>query len=239
MRNCYLRDMAGKKGRGVKLVIVFVAVGLVVWFLWFMVSLFTGGESQKTVTIALELNGEKYVYAGNGFLVENAIGKGEAPMLIPNRGFYKIDGAYFLAPGNMDPFVNILSGNFGFMKKQEPSFDGYAFEGDFDEDWEISDKQYSNEATDKIGVMKSLVNLTLKDTSGTKEYLISWFRNDGQAPIKNCVEKSVWIDASYKPGTTTYTTDDVILIPLNDLVDFYNPNAIVTYEDDVVMIKLN
>lgn len=102
-------------------------------------------------------------------------------------------------------------------------------------------KKYGAESTKKIGKMLSKVEVNLSDTAGTKDYAISWIRNDNQAPIKNCEEMTLWVDESYKPGTTTVTQGSFIMVKLQDIVDFYDSNVTLEYseEDEMLYVIVN
>lgn len=219
-----------------RFVVVLIPLLLIGGFTWFM--LFHGcSPSAKIVSFAVKVDGKTYMYSSlGGFITENMLSQGETPPLMPMGGLVVLDDGYYIKAGSMEEFANVLSGNFKIYPHQELSYDGYMVEGEA----EVYDKKYTQEATEQIGVMRSMVKVVLTDIEKTKEHVIRWVRPPGdREAIENCVVRTVVVDRSYKPGTKTYTFEDEVVVPLTQLIEFYDPSITIEYDDEHEVLFFN
>ncbi len=213
--------------------------------LWFFLLVFaivlsscSPSDDRKSINLALKIDNKTYLLSSLGaFITEIKLKNNESPPILKSTRIVEVDGELFVEPACLENIVNLISGNYILYDYNEKSFDGYIAERKFD----VYDKKYSTESTEKIGEMLSITNIYLSDTAQTKELHISWQRTPHQKPLKNCLEMSLWIDCSYKPGTTTVALEKWIMIELNRIVEFYGNNVIVDYvaEDEILYVIVN
>ena len=185
--------------------------------------------SHKICNFALKKDGKVYMYSMMGqFIVEHQLSQGETPTVMPQRSLVLIDGDYYIDAGQMEHVVNVLSGNYKLYPKQEPSFDGYLAAGDH----KVHNKKYTQRATETIGQMANEVRVTLKDTSGSKEMLVRWQRQPDIEALENCEVHQLKIDRSYAPGERVISLEDGVVVPLQSLIDFYDPRIEAEYDSD-------
>ncbi|NQT77123.1 MAG: hypothetical protein HQ565_05375 [Bacteroidetes bacterium] len=211
------------------------------YFLLFFAIILTScspSDDRKNINLALKVDNKTYLLSSLGaFITETKLKNNESPPIIKSTRIVEVGGELFVEPSCLENIVNLISGNYILYDYKEKSFDGYVTERKYD----VYDKKYSTESTEKIGEMLSITNIYLSDTAQTKELHISWQRTPNQKPLKNCLEMSLWIDCSYKPGTTTVALEKYIMIELNKIVEFYDYNIIVDYiaEDEILYVIVN
>ena len=189
--------------------------------------------SHKLCNFALKKDGKVYMYSMMGqFIVEHQLEQGETPTIMPQRSLVLIDGDYYIDASQMEHVVNVLSGNYKLYPKQEPSFDGYLAAGKH----EVHHKKYTQRATENIGTMANEVRVTLKDTSGSKEMLIRWQRQPEIEALENCEVHQLKMDRSYAPGEQVITLEDGVVVPLQTLIDFYDPRIEAEYDSEQDMV---
>lgn len=195
-------------------------------------------DDRKLVHLAIKKDGKTYLFSNMGsFITQNSISKNESPPIMKTTQVIEEGGDIYVQTSDLEKIVNLISGNYELFSYQEKSYDGYVVEGDY----EVYDKKYGTESTAKIGQMISKANVNISDTSQMKEYEISWHRSPNQKPVKNCEEMDLWVDKSYKPGTTTLAQQAYIVVNLSDIVNFYNSNVSIEYseEDEILYVIVN
>lgn len=192
-------------------------------------------DDRKSVDVILKKDGKVYLFSALGtFITESKLNKNESPPVVASTRIVEKDNKLFVEPQYVEAMSNLISGNYVLHNHLEKSFDGYVTEGKH----KLYDKSYTNKSTEKIGEMNSIANIFLKDINQTREHHISWQRNPNQSPLKNCVEMALWVDKSYKPGERTAAKEDFIMINLNDLVQFYNSNIRLDYDEKEEVLYL-
>lgn len=192
-------------------------------------------DDRKSVSLILKKDGKAYLFSRLGtFITKNKLDKNESPAIVSAAAIVEKEGELYMEPQYIKDIADLISGNYVIHDYQEKSFDGYVTAGAY----EVYDKKYVSESTEKIGKMISVANIYLKDIDQTKEYHIAWERSPNQSPIKNCVEMALWVDKSYKPGERTAAKEDFIMINLNDLIEFYASKVQLDYveEEDILYI---
>ena len=190
-------------------------------------------DDRKVVNLILKKDNKAYLFSSLGtFITKNSLDKKTSPPIVQTTKIIEDEGKLFVQPTHLKDIVSLISGNYILHDYQEKSFDGYVTEGEFD----VFDKKYGSESTEKIGEMISTANIYLADTGKTKEFHISWQRQPKQKPLKNCIEMSVWADRSYKPGETTVVKEDNIVVNLSEIVEFFKSDIKLDYiEDDAIL----
>ncbi len=190
---------------------------------------FSTSDDRKSVNLILKKDGKLYLFSTLGtFVTKNSLDKNMSPAIVETTKIVEKEGKFFVQPTHLKNIVNLISGNYVLLDYKEKSFDGYVTEGEFD----VYDKKYGSESTEKIGKMISTANVFITDTSNIKKYHISWQRNPNQKPLKNCVEMSLWTDKSYKPGETSVVKEKYIMIDLNTIVEYFNFKVKLDYVKD-------
>lgn len=193
--------------------------------------------SAKQVSFAVKKDGKIYMYSSMGaFITEKKLSQGETPPLLPIGGLVVLDDGYYIKAGSIEEFANIFSNNFSIYEHKEISYDGYMAAGELD----VYDKKYISEATEQIGVMRNVVKVVLSNPKSNETYTIRWVRPPGDLEaIENCLIKTVIVDRSYRPGETTYTWEDEIVVRLDDIIQFYDPSITVEYDEEHSVLFLN
>ena len=205
-------------------------------------------DDRKPVTLALTKDGKTYLFNQTGSLTDklNNIELPEdfdkntiptVPAITEKIRIVEKGDELFIEPSQLENIINLISGNYVILEQVEKSFDGYVSEDEYD----IFEKKYGTASTEKIGQMLSTSDIYLSDTAQTKKFHISWERSPNQKPIKNCEEMRIWVDKSYKPGTTTVAKETFIMINLSKIVEFYDSNITINYDkkDEVLYIIVN
>jgi len=186
-------------------------------------------DDRKSVHLILKKDGKMYMFSRLGTMItKNKLDKNESPTIVASTGIVKKDGELYTEPRYVENIVNLISGNYVIHDYEEKSFDGYITEGKH----EVYNKKYDSESTERIGKMISIANIYLSNIDQTRKYHISWQRSPNQSPIMNCTEMALWVDKSYKPGERTTAMDNLIMINLNDMVEFYQPNVKLDYNEE-------
>jgi hypothetical protein len=192
-------------------------------------------DDRKNVSFILKKDGKSYLFSRLGtFITKNSLDKNESPPVVTSARIVEKDGKLYMEPQYIKNIANLISGNYVLHDYQEKSFDGYVTEGEHD----VYDKKYANESTAEIGKMASIAHIYLKDIEERREYHISWQRSPDQSPIKNCVELSLWVDKSYKPGERTAAKEKFIMIGLDNLVEFFPSKVKLDYVKDEEVLYL-
>ena len=199
-----------------------------IWGIVMVLFLSACGEgSEKYVSYALKQEGKVYLYSPMGKMItESSLESGSAPGLLSQTGFVVERGTYYINPSSLGPVVNILSGNVEVIEHQEKSYDGYIVEGEK----EVFEIQYKQESTETIGVMESSAEATLTHPESGKQRIISWVSAPEPAALKNCQEVKITVVHNPSPGETVYNRRKRVLIPLEDLVHFFDPATTIEYD---------
>lgn len=186
-------------------------------------------DDRKSVNLLLKKDSKKYLFSSLGTMItKNSLDKNESPPIVESTRIVVKEGKLYIEPKHLENIVNLISGNYLIHDYPEKSFDGYVTEGKH----KVFDKKYGSESTEKIGKMISTANIYISDIEQTKKYHISWQRNPNQSPLKNCIEMALWVDRTYKPGERTAAKDNLIMINLNDIVEFYNSTVKLDYVEE-------
>lgn len=192
-------------------------------------------DDRKSVNLILKKDGKMYLFSRLGtFITKNNLDKNQSPKTMQSTRIIKKKGELYTEPQHIKDLANLISGNYILHDYQEKAFDGYITGGKHD----VYDKKYDSEHTEKIGQTISTANIYLTDIDQNRKHHISWQRSPNQIPIKNCIEMTLWVDKSYKPGERTAAKDNFIMINLNDLVEFYDPTIKLDYveEEEILYI---
>ncbi len=189
-----------------------------------------------TVTFAVEENGKKYLFSRSEFLVENAIKKNEVPPSLSSNIIYIIEEEVYMKPSDIDQVVNILSGNYKLIEKQEPSYNGYAVEDSV----EVFNKRTQNKAGKKIGETEIIQIATISRPPSLKSTMeIKWKTAPSLEAISNCSIEDIWVVTNPHPGTTVGNWEEDVLVNIETINKFFSNSFEIVYieEDAVVYFK--
>ena len=187
-------------------------------------------------TFAVKKGDKTYVYSSLGkFITQGYLDDGEAPPLLQQMGLVVDDGKYYVDPAQMKDIVTVLSGNYEILERKEKSYDGYLVEGE----GKVYKKKYTSQSTEQIGKMQSIVKVTLTNLEGTRSHVIKWERGKKVKAIENCEVRKIKFDRSYRPGEQVITWESNVVVPLEDLINFYDPKIKVEYDPKGEVIYFN
>lgn len=89
-------------------------------------------DDRKSVNLALKKDGKTYVFSMIGAVItKHHLSNGDTPSIMSPIGIVELDGELYLQAGEIEDFVNMISGNYELLPYQEQSYDGYIVEGEF------------------------------------------------------------------------------------------------------------
>lgn len=163
------------------------------------------GGRERNAVLTIVSNDNRYVWANH-----------TSP---PKYPFIRINNKIYFEPSDINPILSILERNFTLEDDPTIAYEGYAVENNYGT---LSDIEYIEIPTEVIGKTISVVNVSITNTEYSWVEKISWQRYPRKKIISNCEKKIVWIDSSYKPGSTTYTLQTRVLISLDNLIEMYD-----------------
>jgi len=123
-----------------------------------------------------------------------------------------------MRPDNLERIVNILSGNFKIIEKNESSYNGYAV----NDSSGVYNFKVQNKAGSKIGEIQAINVVTLSDKSHRSKHMeIKWKTLPELEAIENCSVESIWVVSNPYPGKTVGNWEDDILVNIDDINAFY------------------
>jgi hypothetical protein len=203
----------------------------------FFVSLFfimNGGESEySSVTFAIEKNGKNYIYSRNEYLVNKAIKQNEVPSGLNSNSIFFIDDHVYMSPNNLERVINILSGNYKIIDKEESSYSGYAVS----DSSLLYNSEVQNKAGEKIGEIEALNIVTISSKSHRSKTMdIKWKTLPELEAIENCSVEGVW-EVSYPyQGKTVTSLEDAILVNLDNINSFYGNSFELVYDEESLVL---
>lgn len=211
--------MAGFMGKSSRriLLVSFLAIGASFFFI-------SSCETDNIiVNLALKKDGKTYVFSKLGtFITKTKLGKNESPSVFPFLRIFNDDGL-FVSPDNLEDIVNAIGGNNDMFPFPEQSYDGY-FTAPKES---LFNSEYVNKSTAVVGqqIRQTTVTLVQLNNSDTFEIVYEYNASAGEyMAVKNCVMKSFWITESIYPGESTTSSEDFLMVNLNDIVNFYDSN---------------
>lgn len=188
----------------------------------------------KQVTLALKKDNGVFLMPinENKYLLERKLANDEVPAIYPSFEIIVDDGELFVEPENLKKILGLISGDYFLFPNQESSFDGYVVDSGHNV------FEYSNlvENTGEIGNQIQRGVITIWDTSLNKSMEVSWKDFPDITPEKNCISKSIWVSTMPYPGKVVYSSRHVIVIKLQDILDFYNNNVRLQYDEDHALL---
>lgn len=193
----------------------------------------TSGRSVETVKIGYKTKDKTYLFSNmGGTVVKENIQRKTSPAAIPFFNIYNEDGIW-AQPQSIKELCDMMWGNFEIWPYKEKSYDGYITTG-FEEIYTIKS---AFESTEKIGEQLVVSTVKIKNISGkTKE--IKWSRNmkTGELnAIKNCEVRSFNIETKPSPGETVISSEDFVVVNLDELATFFGGIKLEFDEDDMLL----
>ena len=185
------------------------------------------------VTFVIEENGKKYLFSKSEFLVKNAIKKNEVPPTLNSNLIYIIDEDIYMRPSDIEDVVNILSENYKFIEKQEPSYNGYAVKDSV----EVFTSRVQNKAGKKIGETEVIQIATLSKLSPSKQTMeIKWKTVPSLEAISNCSIEDIWAVTNPQPGTTVGNWEEDVLVNTETINKFFNNTFELIYDEESAVV---
>lgn len=141
---------------------------------------------------------------------------------------------YMLA-ADIDIVANIVGGNYVLIDKPETSYDGYVVLGEY----KLVEKKYENKDSGTIGHMIGLMKMTLTHPANIKQHEIVWQLTPELKAVKNCIQKEIMMRRSIPNDTETYVNVDQALVNIQDILDFYETNAKLNYDEEAGLLYIN
>lgn len=211
--------METNRGKGVMRTIMVSLLGVAMGFFFF----FSCETENLLVNLALKKQGKTYVFSKLGsFITKTTLDNNESPSVFPFVQIFNDDGL-FVSPDHIEEIVNTVGGNYELFPFEEKSYDGY-FTAPKNS---LYSSNNVNRSTEVVGEQIRETTITLNKLEGTQVYEIVYEYNPASGEykaIKNCKEKSFWITRSIQPGETTTSSEDFIMVNLNEIVTFYDSN---------------
>lgn len=195
---------------------------------------FNGCESSySSVTFAIEENDKNYIYSPNEYLVNQAVKQDEVPSGLNSNIIYFIDDHVYMRPDNLERIINILSGNFKIIEKNESSYNGYAV----NDSSNVYNFKVQNKAGSKIGEIQAINVVTLSDKSQrSKSMEIKWKTLPELEAIENCSVESIWVVTNPYPGKTVGNWEDDILVNIDDINTFYGNSFELVFDEEASVL---
>lgn len=224
--------MAKTKSRFIRLLFI----GLLIFGVF---SLFTISCETETaiVNLAIKKDGKTYVYSKLGeFFVENSIKKNESPSVMAFCKVFNDEGLY-TSPENLEDIANLLGGNYRIFPFPEASYDGYITATQNS----LYTRTSKNQSTAKVGEQIRVTTVDLRNPKNNKIYSIQWEWNPSDKKniaLNNCEIKTFWIKRKIDSGETVTSSEDFVMVNLNDIVKFYNDQLQLEFNPDEKLIYI-
>jgi hypothetical protein len=195
--------------------------------------IFLGASQTKNtiVNLALKKNNETYVFSKLGsFITKISIEKNESPSVFPFLQVFDDEGL-FVSPDNLEDIVNVIGGNYELFPYKEKSYEGY-FTG---AEESLYQSNNVNRSTEVVGQQMRENTITLSTLNSSDIFEIVYEQNPKSGDytaIRNCELKSFRITRSYRPGESTTSSEDYLMVNLDDIVTFYDPNIKLELNDE-------
>lgn len=193
--------------------------------------IFSCETENAVVNLALKKDNKTYLFSKMGdFIVESSLEKGESPAAFGFIRLFEDDGLY-VAPNDCEEIVDVLAGNYHLYPYQEKSYEGYITSGEK----EIFTTSFSNVSTEKIGeqIRESRIEIVNPVSAQVLEIVWTYNQKTGESKaVQNCELKSFWITTSVQPGETVTSSEDFIMVDLNELVEFFDNGSTLEYNAD-------
>lgn len=206
-------------------------------FLFGVIISFIGCSFQsdlQLVNLALKKEGKTYVFTQlNDIVTSQLISQKQSPMAMP---FLKIfmDEKLYVSPLDLKELTSLLGGDYNLYEYQEPSYEGYV---------NTEGKQFytlttNTQGTETIGQQEIVYTVTLKNAAGQTKN-ISWSQlgmSTKQVAKENCQLKSFNIVTNPHPGETVMSSQDFVVVSVNDLTQFFSQSVTHDQENQLLFI---
>lgn len=220
-----------KKGLIFLLVLIFVG-GLGALLYWVVMT----PSALQVVNLALKKEGKVYVFSQmDPDDVQEMIASQKSP---PASRFLHllVKKELYLQPRYLGEIVHLLSGNYLLFDYSEKSFDGYITTNEQD----LVQSDMETQTTEKVGEQLLVSTVDLRHDSKPSKR-ISWSQVSMSTKLKaieNCELKSFMIVSSPYPGTTVGANEKMIVVKLQDLINYYNPDLSLEYNRDEQLLYI-
>lgn len=184
----------------------------------------------ELVSLALKKDDKVYLmpYNSDKNFLEMKLAANEVPFIYPSFEIIEDDGELFVEPRNLENIFRLIAGDYLLYEKEENTFDGYVVDGGQN----IYEFKKLVENTKEIGEQIERNVITIWDTSLNRSMEISWVSFPDISPEKNCIRKKIWVSTKVRPGEVVYSDKALIVIKLQDILEFFDNNTDLQYDDD-------
>ncbi len=208
-------------------VAIFIFFGLVIMGGAFFI-LFNSSSDSRVVNLALQKEGNTYVFSKLGpQLTQSAIDQGKSPSVFPFMELL-VRKSLYISPYKMEELCNLLGGGYTLHEYAEKSYEGYVTAR--------SQEHYNlttdNQSTEQVGEQLLIHTVTLTNQQGATKRIV-WSQKQSsskQTPIENCELKSFMIVTNPHPGETVGNYEKIVVVKLQELVDFFNSDLSFEYK---------
>lgn len=189
-------------------------------------------NSEQAVKIGLQKGDQIYMKA---LVPELMIQQGKTPVIIDFNGVIDKDGTLWVKASKLKEILPIFSGDIDIIQKSEPNCDGYF---DISKNLNSFTQDRAVENTDQLGEQLEVNHIPLHVNSNQVD--IKWRDHPEAVAIENCQVKSITVVQQVSAGEMVSSSEDAVLVDLNQVVSYYNEAWIIELdkEANVLLFKM-
>ncbi len=191
-------------------------------------------SKKVSVNLGIKNEGKTYLFShrsSHSFKIFSSNNPHSAPSIAKTSTIIEIDDDIYVEPRELKKIISLASKNYTLFNRERKNYDGYVtINAKNNNTFSITkiDKE-----GDKIGEKISENVIEIKNKKGDIHY-IRWsiLPNKEKVVEENCIMAPIRLADNYKPGATSYYTEDIVVIKLKTVLEFLNNGSDYKYDAD-------
>jgi hypothetical protein len=202
--------------------IVVAVIGLLIGGVMIYIS--STANKRMNVNLGVMNEGKTYLFSDistDSFKSFNSDNPNSAPTIVKSSTIIFIDDEVYVEPKELDKIINLASENYTLFSRERKKYDGFVTINN--ENNNTFSRNEIIEEGGKIGEQVKKSTIEIKNERGDL-HSIRWsiLPNDEIIAEENCIITSIRLVDNWKPGATSYYSEDVVVIKLKTVLEFLN-----------------